>query len=102
MFGAVATHVHNGDPLNDSTGAIGMLIRLVAIGILWSLRPHAGRQASSVRRSLLGVGATVVVCLVIAIGGSVAVRHLEPLESREYFARLAVTLAKNQRILFGS
>jgi len=39
MCGAVATHVHNGDPLNDSTGAINMLLRLAVIGFLLVIAP---------------------------------------------------------------
>ena len=35
MFGAVLTHIHNGDPLNDSTGAIAMLLRLGIFAVLW-------------------------------------------------------------------
>jgi uncharacterized membrane protein YphA (DoxX/SURF4 family) len=38
MFGALLTHVHNGDPLNDSTGAIGSLISIVLLGGLFTLR----------------------------------------------------------------
>jgi hypothetical protein len=35
------THIHNGDPLNDSTGAIGMLIRLIAVGVLLTIRQRS-------------------------------------------------------------
>jgi uncharacterized membrane protein YphA (DoxX/SURF4 family) len=79
MFGAVLTHIHNGDPLNDSTGAIGMLIRLVVIGVLWTLRRRNGGSLPSVRRSLLRVAMGTTVCLLIAMGGSMAVRHLSRL-----------------------
>lgn len=78
MFGAVLTHIHNGDPLNDSTGAISALIRIAAIGLLWAVRPNAGQSKRPVGRSLLGVGAIGVACLLIAYGGSVTVRHLSP------------------------
>jgi hypothetical protein len=78
MFGAVVTHIHNGDPLNDSTGAIGLLIRHVAVGILWALRPRSGKSERTVRNSLFGVGAIAIACLLFAIAGSVAVRHLSP------------------------
>jgi uncharacterized membrane protein YphA (DoxX/SURF4 family) len=37
MFGAITTHVHNGDPLDDSTGAINMLLRLATMPALWAL-----------------------------------------------------------------
>jgi uncharacterized membrane protein YphA (DoxX/SURF4 family) len=76
MFGAVITHVHNGDPLNDSSGAIGMLIRLVAVAILVGLaqRQRNGEQPPLSRAVVMAVGATVV-CLCIALGGAVALRH---------------------------
>jgi len=76
MFGAVVTHVHNGDPLNDSTGAICMLIRLAVLGVLWMLRPWLGDSEATVRSSMLTVGVVGVVCLLSAIGGSVVMRHL--------------------------
>ena len=76
MFGAVLTHIHNGDPLNDSTGAIGALIRLFAVGVLWTLSRRTGASSPTVRRSVLGVATVGVVCLLIAIGGSAAMRHL--------------------------
>jgi hypothetical protein len=72
MFDAVLTHIHNGDPLNDSTGAIGMLIRLTVVGILWML---SRRTASSIRNSTMTVGAVALICLLAAFGGSAAVRH---------------------------
>jgi DoxX-like family len=76
MFGAVLTHIHNGDPLNDSTGAIGLLIRLVAVGALWSLRQQTDESPAGLRKSLLVVGGGTLACLLIAAAGSVAVRHL--------------------------
>jgi uncharacterized membrane protein YphA (DoxX/SURF4 family) len=78
MFGAVLTHIHNGDPINDSTGAIGMLIRLAAVGILLVLRQRNGGVLPTVRSSVLRATAVTIICLLIAIGGSVAVRHLSP------------------------
>jgi len=78
MFGAVLTHIHNGDPLNDSTGAIGMLIRLVALGILWNLREQNDESSPSTRRAILSVSAITIACLLVAVGGSAAVRHLGP------------------------
>jgi uncharacterized membrane protein YphA (DoxX/SURF4 family) len=76
MFGAVLTHIHNGDPLNDSTGAIGMLIRLVAVGVLWALHRRNGESSFTLRRSITVVGAVSIACFAIAAGGSVVVRHL--------------------------
>jgi hypothetical protein len=78
MFGAVITRLHNGDPLNDSTGAIGLLIRLVALGLLWALRPRKVEPFPSIRNSTLGVGAATLACFLMALLGSVAVRHLSP------------------------
>ena len=78
MFGAVLTHIHNGDPLNDSTGAIGMLIRLIALGVLWSLQRRHFKSLPTIRSSMVSVAAAVLACLLIAVGGSVAVRHLSP------------------------
>jgi uncharacterized membrane protein YphA (DoxX/SURF4 family) len=75
MFGAVLMHIHNGDPLNDSTGAIGMLIRLIALGILWSLREQS---SLSPRRAILYVSATTIVSLLVAVAGSTTLRHLGP------------------------
>jgi uncharacterized membrane protein YphA (DoxX/SURF4 family) len=78
MFGAVLTHIHNGDPLNDSTGAIGMLIRLMAVGVLFALRQRNGGAQPTVRSSVLRITAATITCLLIAVGGSVAARHLSP------------------------
>lgn len=78
MFGAVLTHIHNGDPLNDSTGAIGALIRIGAIGLLWALRPNAEQSRRTVGRSLWATGGLAAACLLIAYGGSVAMRHFNP------------------------
>lgn len=74
MFGAVFTHIHNGDSLNDSTGAISMLIRLIAIGLIWALS-SAGKSPSSVRRRFVGVCVAVVVSVGIAMSGSIALHH---------------------------
>jgi hypothetical protein len=48
MVGAIATHAHNGDPLDDSAAAIGMLLRLAAIAALY------------VPRARLAVGAAMI------------------------------------------
>jgi MFS family permease len=78
MFGAVATHIHNGDPLNDSTGAINMLIRLAAIAVLWALQSRPDKQPRTTRNGLVVVAVAAIVCLLVAAGGSAAVRHLSP------------------------
>ena len=59
MFGAVYTHLRNGDPLNDSTDAIAMLLRLAAIAAL------------SVRGRTVAAGAVAAALLAIA-GAAVA------------------------------
>jgi uncharacterized membrane protein YphA (DoxX/SURF4 family) len=78
MFGAIATHVHNGDPLNDSTGAIITLLKFTAIAVLWALHRSSVVPARSTRRALFGAGAVAVVCLAVAVGGSAMVRHMSP------------------------
>jgi uncharacterized membrane protein YphA (DoxX/SURF4 family) len=76
MFGAVLTHIHNGDPLNDSTGAIALLIRLIAIGSLWELHRRNKNSSSGVRSTMLAVTAVSTACLLIAMVGSFGVRRL--------------------------
>lgn len=76
MFGAIWTHVHNGDSLNDSTGAIGQLIRLGAIVALWAWQRGATEKRGALRRRLAMAVAAAVLCAAIAIGGSAAVRHM--------------------------
>jgi hypothetical protein len=75
MFGAVITHIHNGDPLNDSTGAIGMLIKLVALGVLFSLQPRGRETQFRVSKALFGVALVTAVCFCIAAAGSAFLRH---------------------------
>lgn len=76
MFGAIWTHVHNGDPLNDSTGAIGQLIRLAVIVGLWAWQRHSAEARGAIRRRSAVALAGAVLCAAIAIGGSVAMRHM--------------------------
>jgi hypothetical protein len=76
MMGAVITHVHNGDPLNDSTGAIAMLFRLVAIAVVWSLRPRLADPPRPIRVRIATVTICAALCLGAAIAGSSAMRHL--------------------------
>lgn len=78
MFGAVLTHIHNGDPLNDSTGAISLLIRMIGFGILWTLRPRENQAPPAVRSSVLRVMGATVLCLVVAFAGSIMERHGNP------------------------
>ena len=67
MFGAITTHIHNNDPINDSTGAIGMLIRMIMIGVLLVLCQRTADSPRSVRRAIYTVLATMVVCLIVTI-----------------------------------
>jgi DoxX-like family len=76
MFGAVLTHIHNGDPLNDSTGAILLLVRLVAVGTLWALLPRRSGHSPRLRHSIMSVAAVALCCLLIAVSGSIAIRSL--------------------------
>jgi hypothetical protein len=78
MFGAVLTHVHNGDSLNDSTDAIGMLIRLAALAILWMVRTRDTEPECTLRASIIRVSAAAAICLLIAVGGGAAMRHHAP------------------------
>jgi uncharacterized membrane protein YphA (DoxX/SURF4 family) len=73
MFGAVLTHIHNGDPLNDSTGAIAMLLRLGVFSVLWERK--RSDTAASLRGPLLRVGAAALLCLLLAGAGGLLIRH---------------------------
>jgi len=64
MAGAIWTHVHNGDPLDDSSGAIGTLLRLAPLAVL-----YLGR-----RWAVLGAAASAV----LAIAGSAQLRTAAP------------------------
>jgi uncharacterized membrane protein YphA (DoxX/SURF4 family) len=75
MFGAVITHVHNRDSLNDSTGAIALLIHLMVVGVLWTLRPRTGKRERTVKSAIAATGIAMVACLLVAVAGSVAMRH---------------------------
>jgi hypothetical protein len=75
MFGALVTHVHNGDPLNDSTGAIASLIRLFILATLWYLRPLRATEPRSARLVAARVGAVAALCLLAAMVGGVAMRQ---------------------------
>ena len=75
MFGAVQTHIHNGDPWNDSAGAIVMLIRLIVVAILLGFERQERTTEPLVGKAVLQAAAATIVCLSIAVGGSIAVRH---------------------------
>ncbi len=76
MFGAIYTHIHNGDPVNDSTGAIGMLIRLGAIVALWAWRPRSGEPGNSARLRFAVGGMGMAVCIGAAVAGSALMRYV--------------------------
>lgn len=78
MFGAVLTHIHNGDPVNDSTGAIGSLISIVLLGGLFAVRRKDGFKLPTIRSAFIRTAAVTFVCLVIAMIGSAALRHNGP------------------------
>jgi hypothetical protein len=61
MVGAIATHVHNGDPLDDSAGAVAALLRLAPLALL------------CVPRAWTMTGAAV--CTAFALLGAVWLRH---------------------------
>lgn len=75
MFGALVTHIHNGDPLNDSTGAIGSLINILILGGLLALRQRNGFARLTLRGALLKTTAFALACLLFAMVGSNGVRH---------------------------
>jgi uncharacterized membrane protein YphA (DoxX/SURF4 family) len=75
MFGAIATHIHNGDPINDSTGAISQLIRLGAIAVIWALRPTPQLPARSMRKRFIAIAVVALLCVVSAAGGSHLMRR---------------------------
>jgi len=77
MFGAIYTHIHNGDPLNDSTGAIGQLLRLGAIIAVWVLSTKSGVPAPrELRRKRLIVAAVgAVICISAAVVGGTMMRR---------------------------
>lgn len=76
MFGAIYTHIHNGDPLNDSTGAIGALIRFAAIVAIWAW-PRPGSGMKSTHRRLAGAAIVGVLCACTAIVGGTLVRRAQ-------------------------
>lgn len=76
MFGAIYTHIHNGDPLNDSAGAIVALIHLAVIAILWNMRPGAAKRR--LPYAVIATGA--VACCLIAIIGDMLMHHTAHLE----------------------
>ena len=82
MFGAIYTHVHNGDPLTDSTGAIGQLVWFAILMTLWVLkRPRADAVASfigSTRRRFAAASAVAIFCLIAAVSGGMLVRRFSP------------------------
>lgn len=74
MFGAIWTHIHNGDPINDSTGAVGMLIRLGMIAAVWSLQPSTEDDRVIGRRFAASAIAAGLGMLVAVVGAAIA-RH---------------------------
>ncbi len=75
MFGAIYPHIHNGDPVNDNTGAVAMLIRLGAIAAVWALRVRPADAVVSVRNRLIGIAAGTLLSMFAAVAGSTMMRH---------------------------
>lgn len=74
MFGAIITHIRNGDPPDDSTGAVSMLIRIAAITVLVIITPHGASSRINRRaRAVIALCATVG-CVAIAMAGSLLLR----------------------------
>jgi uncharacterized membrane protein YphA (DoxX/SURF4 family) len=76
MFGAIYTHVHNGDPLNDSTGAIAALIRFAAIVAVWAWS-RTQSDARTTYRRLAGAAIVAVLCACAAVAGGTFVRRAQ-------------------------
>lgn len=76
MFGAIYTHIHNGDPIHDSTDAYRELLRLAAIAVLWTMHRWSARRDAPLRIPLLGVAAGAIGCLLLSIAGGVLMRHI--------------------------
>ena len=64
MFGAIYTHAHNGDPIDDSSAAIAMLLELAPLAAMY------------VGRRWVATGAAL--CAVAAVAGGALVRHAAP------------------------
>ena len=75
MFGAIYTHIHNGDPVNDSTGAVAMLMRLGAIAAAWALRAPPDAAIASIRNRLIGIATGTLLSMSTAVAGSTILRH---------------------------
>jgi len=75
MFGAIVTHVRNGDPIDDSAGAIGLLIRLAAMAAMIVMTSDGKTtRRRSLRGKILVASCAGVGCLAIAILGSSVIR----------------------------
>jgi uncharacterized membrane protein YphA (DoxX/SURF4 family) len=70
MFGAITTHAHNADGIDDSAGAVSVLLRL---GVIASLLAFQAPARSRPRWPLLIGGA--VACAACAVIGCVAIRR---------------------------
>jgi len=68
MCGAIGTHVRNGDPLNDSTGAISLLVKLATIGVLLAVAP-----APRALNPILQHRAARLTTLCVVAGASIAI-----------------------------
>ena len=74
MFGAIVTHVHNGDPLDDSAGAIAMLLRLATIAVLLIVGRERWLSRFSIGTRALILLSGAVGCVVVAILGGTMLR----------------------------
>ena len=78
MFGAIFTHIHNGDSINDSTGAISALIRFGVILTLWAWRPRHESDMVSMRQRFVGIAIAAALCAAAAAAGSALMRRQTP------------------------
>jgi hypothetical protein len=73
MFGAIYTHLHNGDGIDADMDALAMLLRLGTIAVLWQV----GRRSDVPIRRAFGIAAAgAALCLVAAVAGAQLVRQL--------------------------
>jgi uncharacterized membrane protein YphA (DoxX/SURF4 family) len=75
VFGAIYTHVHNGDSIHDAKDAFAMVIALGTIAFAWAFQPGGNISTHQTRRRVIGVAASIVVCAFLAGLGATLVRH---------------------------
>jgi hypothetical protein len=75
VFGAIYTHLHNGDNIHDGKDAFAMLIELGTIAFAWALQTGENISTDQTRRRVIGVALSILVCALLAVVGGTLVRH---------------------------